>query len=551
MHSWQFYKAPPPTKPLPSLPPSDSASGSFSGSGSRGYSPPVHLRSVQAVPEEVAEAEGADSSLNGSTSSPESAISPAHSSSRESAAHPILSRQASVDDWINVDEGLLRGNRRMWESDRKQRAEPGYDSEGEMEALRPPRFIRGSTASTYEESDYATANSANASTVALTEGNNSQRLHHAPSFLSAKSHITATSVAATIQGDTPGFERTFAFPTMPEPARQEAGNETDDIDPLATLRRTDLSRQMPAFEQQLVDSALPAVSPRDTRRDSFIDFDVSADQQAEVQARRASVDNRSFIDDDSDDEGHDLRPSAKADHVNRPSVIIEQAQEDNEDNTVHARPFGTLGVPSSGTASRDRSSAASHAHSVSNASFLSRLGDFPDPPNASASTLDLDPLANSATMVKPSGSSGTIRVVTQAGGMPSRTTLSTQNTSVYTFSSSDDGKRNSRLQAPEQDRLSFLDTSASPERPSSMPRLDKEQSSISFCSGPNSPAVPATSASPSTPSFRLSGLFSKRPKHERTYSDPSFIARSSVSRYSRHDSGGFDSSDERRQSWRS
>lgn len=544
---WQFYKPPPPTKPLPNLPASDAPSRSMSGSGSgsRGHSSPVqlHPNSVVAEKEEsAARIEPAESELD------------ARLIPQSAGAHPLIARQTfHDDDWINVDEALLRGNRNTLRQGPRL-VDTGYESEDDMEALQPPPLQRGSTASTYGESDYATAESANASTVALTESN-SQQMQYAPSFQSARSHITTASATSTVQGnDTSASERerTFVFPTL-EPARTIAA-KTTDVDPLATLRRTGLSpiyvsRPHPTVGETVA-SGLPAVlhSPRENRRDSFIDFDVGNDPRGpaadQKKAHRTSMDNGSFIDDDSDEEGEGLRASAKAE--NRPSVIVEQAGEENEE-TVHAKPFGTLGVPlsASGLSSRDRTSAAtSHARSTSNASFLSRLADFPDPPIASTSTLDMDPL-------RPSDSVGTLRVKGKSApaGKPSRTTLGTQNTSVYTFSSS------GHLRAPDQRRSSFLDTSASPERPlpTSGPKTREnanEHSHIGFYSGPNSPGFAATSASPSTPSFRLSSLF-KRPQHHRTYSDPSLAGRSSVSQYSRHNSGAFDVSEERRQSWRS
>lgn len=685
--------------------------------------------------------------------------------SRMSENSAVVTDRSVLDDWVDVDEDLLRGNRRLWlgsqasseleanggdqeeilpETDR-----PLHDQQSQHQQSLQPRLTpagimdhRGRTVSAVtsagESSMYYTtaADSRNASTVALglgdVSGDRSMILQHQPSFVSARTHITANSAAPTVMGDTPGFERQqFNFrpaytndtaassmreaPFYTADADTAGGLDFEPQDPMAAIRRTELSpifvprpaatdrfehavgaqavlADLAKQQQQQQASTASASTPSGVQssRGSFIDFDVPEARQ--LAARRNSVSQHSFIDDDSEDEDgqpavgtdqdHTLRarsnvertsvvqafrpdsgispalgavspsvfveqpadtgaptatgvqgsslstapitPFSPASHYSQNTAVTEAADdlggtrisevlesyrrmnpEEGQRQSFASSPLGgirgdfALGVPPSphtGTASRDRSSGLSHVRSASNTSLLSRLGDFPDPPNASASSVNLEGSAGDGraeespiTLLRPAESDHTLASRRRAAesaqlpagsGNPSRSTLGTQTTSIYTFSSSNEkvGRPSANgadanadvvadadadagdatlkhARTPSADgrpqRDSFLDTTTSPTRPRS--GALSPQSHIAFSTGPNSPAVP--SASPSTPSFRLSGLFSRRPKHERTYSDPSSLGRSSGSgaglSHVRRDSGGFESAEERRQSWRS
>ena len=676
--------------------------------------------------------------------------------SRMSGNSAAVTDRSVLDDWVDLGENLLRGNRRLWlgsqasseleadegdqeeilpESDRPLHAQQSQQQQSLQPRLTPAGSMdqRGRTVSavtsTGESSMYYTtaADSRNASTVALglgdASGDRSMLLQHQPSFVSARTHVTANSAAPTVMGDTPGFERQqFGFrpaytnetaassmreaPFYTADAGTAGGLDFEPEDPMAAIRRTDLSPifvSRPArtdrFEhaagaqavladlvqqpQQATTASASTPSGVQSSRGSFIDFDVPEARQ--LATRRISV-AQSFIDDESEDEDGQPAAGTDQDHTLRarsdverpsamqafrpdsgispalgsvsPSVVVEQPADTNIPaatgvresslSTAPVSPFspasrysqntaaldiaddlgGTrisevlesyrrmnpeegqrqssasspfrgsrgdfaLGVPPSphtGTASRDRSSGLSHVRSASNTSLLSRLGDFPDPPNASASSVNLEGSAgsdraggSSVRLLRPAESDHTLASRRRAAecaqlpagaGNPSRSTLGTQTTSIYTFSSSNEnvGRRSAdgadanagatagdatltHARAPSAEgrpqRDSFLDTSTSPTGPRS--GALSPQSHIAFSTGPNSPANP--SASPSTPSFRLSGLFSRRPKHERTYSDPSSVRRSSGSAaglsHVRRDSGGFESAEERRQSWRS
>lgn len=699
----QFFKAPPPSKPLPSLPSSDSNSLPLGGSGSRLGSTPSPARDTREISpaglDVQAEQRRPDSMtvsdrfptpdfsvlntfdfIDGESELNEDGLKRdsrretlTHPFARVAAGHPnrtVSGSRALDDDWANVDDGFLRGDRQVWPP-------VEYDDDEDEVLLQPPPMARNFTNSTARTMDtfYTAGGPSNASNAAL----QAPSLSHQDSFASARSHITASSAARTPQAE-------INQPTLFTHHRGQFIDDSSDddelqeYDALATMRRTDLSPiyvQRPGIPSQLLQqhsretSASPATGsnsqPTSARlsndeafgsnRESFIEFEPVIPIR-----RRAASDTRSFIDDsDSDD---DERPrttdsatgpaSTENNKINRPSVIVEHLDEDEQgasivDNlspdqatslysplyaaTSHSHYSVTpseiidsydrrndgksggfsrdsqgnfsLGLPNAAKGA-DRSSGGSHTHSVSNVSILSslsRLEDFPEPPPSITPAYEKDEATammqrhpSVSRMEKQEAPGNTLRPRGSSlpGGVnnQSRATINTQgtqNTSIYTSTSFADGSGKDNQAEEEEthtnredaDRTilpkrmfefpmrrdsskrttvdSFLDTTTSPERGSrsspSLPRLDSSFSSAS--QDLTSPTVGENiyTPSPSQQSFRLSGIFSKRPiKHERTSSDPTALkivsSRNSSLHSSRRDSGGFDNKEEKRQSWK-
>lgn len=434
-----------------------------------------------------------------------------HPFARVASGHPSGSR-GPLDDWSNIDESLLREGRQVWPPTR-------YEDE-ENETLLPPppppmaRNFTSSTSRTIHTFYTVGGGPSNASTSAF----NAPSLNHQESFASARSHITPSSAARMPQAEIGQPLSFLQFQDRGQFIDDDSDDEhdADDEDLMATIRRTDLSPIFvprsgipPQFLRQSdrddLSSPATAVTTQpssakasddeiiQSNRGSFIEFETVVAIRP-----RAASDTRSFIDDDSDDEDGGrgttepgVGPySAENNKINRPSVIVEHHEEDEQGSQTNdglspaqatssysplytgptTSPSHYSVTPSdiidtyrnhesSGMLSRDsqgnfalalpntpkggdRSSGGSHAHSVSNVSILSslsRLEDFPEPPPSVTPAYEKDEDSammqhqpSNSTLGNRDASSNTLRP--RGSSLPggphnqSRATINTQNT---------------------------------------------------------------------------------------------------------------------------
>jgi hypothetical protein len=453
----------------------------------------------------------------------------------------------------------------------------GRDSNATKSDTRP--FLRGistSSSSEDESMSYATA-SANASSFIL-DLRPYRQVHHQASFQSARSQLTGSSVARTIQGGfTPATEQDQAFYTANTERADPLANNIDDINQSLA--------QLHVFPAEQQDRS----GFNNHGRDSYIDFEADP-QPSGRRDSLAQASTHSFIDDDSDGEdddgttagGHLLTASSASHYPPSPEVVVE-APGTEEEVTIHApssyaRLSPLLSDPvtptdpsrySSSSADlldthgresrqsgrdsqasynldvpfqdrQDRNSSVSHAQSVSNASLLSHLDSFPEPPSTSATERANPMEAAGSALVDRSESKSTLRPprrssLPESMHQPSKTTLASGSTSVYTFSTYPDEEAFSPTAIQSSARSSFLDFSTSPERPASAgprsylnfagtapptPRVASDEGIVLQHQRAGTPS--SFRLSQSSTSGRLSGLFGKRPRHERTLSDPSY-----------------------------
>lgn len=313
-----------------------------------------------------------------------------------------------------------------------------------------------------------------------------------------------------------------------------------------------------------------------------------------------------------------LSSTTSASHYSlTPSDIIDnyRSRESSNDPSRNSQGQFSLGLPLTPKGG-DRSSGGSHSHSISNVSILSslsKLEDFPEPPPSVTPAYEKDQSTamegmhhqpSRSTLGNGEQSTGLLRprvssLLTGPHNQSRATinTQATQNTSIYTFTSSaDDGEQRAEQEDSQQmDRQdssssqrrhalfefpmrrsgskrstadSFIDTTTSPDRGTFDSQPFDGHHALSSSSTSPALSTPVTgagtsgllekrqnsassSSSPHSQHFRLSGIFARRPKHERTFSDPSLsnIQRASFAS-ARRDSGGFENPEEKRQSWR-
>lgn len=578
----QFFKAPPPSGPLPAVPVDSSADeGEPEDAFIEGRQPesPLPDSTKGFVPTNIPR--------------DDTGGSPASPASQDIESHPSPATSAAA----------LRGQE-IWP--RGQEAAETERLAEERAIQRPPyrnRHATGMTSTTMtsegETDFYTVAGSVAGSSLALdhliAQTNRPIPTHSTmerqSSFASARSHLTAGTLQSVVRRPSDGSDANGESTSFNHYPRSLISLQESDIDPISTMRRTDASAvsalrsqadrrdpalyasnastlladvQQPDFQRGVLDRD-PYDVPRDSR-DSFIEFEQAHQAQHPVEQahRRSSVissDNKSFIDDTSDDEDEEPGKSpassggrSASSNVNRPSVVIEQAEheehsqeerEEDYDDTLQPLPqrtsftamplppqgtsfasgdpdpshrisaslgnshrvsalSSTLGVPRSPTIPHDRHSSQSHHRTSSNASVmtdLSNLRDFPVPPPSGGTVMGDRPDPFAAYVVRERTNEHDPMNRTRfrrSGSFPpraSRQTLEIHSPSAYTFSSShydEEGVQHEGRADRSSIADSFLDTSASPERHARRVNNNETDNRAhpGFASVPPSPSMP-------------------------------------------------------------